>query len=134
MGKGKSGLSGGEMSTPEQRQTLARSNAESVVSNMRITSYYQSSSDPNNEKLKAAIVKPNWKGSVEIASLNTSKSKPTKADFEKVTGVSQDNLISALKELHPNSDVEIKYKHFTRDKYSRGGARPAHTRWELTIK
>ncbi len=87
-----------------------------------------------NIKMRTRISTPGWTGSTDIAEMTTSRSKPTKRDFREVAGISEDYLIQALQIIHPGKDIEISWRHYNRDKYSRVYATSAYTVWKLSIQ
>ena len=103
-------------------------------SNIQWQSGFAQPTEEETRKLRERLADPNWIGGMTIGKVSTSKSKPTKKDFEDVIGISEADLMNALQTLHPGMDIKISYKHHKKDKYSRVFATPAYTAWHVDIK
>lgn len=113
--------------------------AQQVISDMSIKHTLSSSSYNKKEhdlKTKEFLSNPNWSGTAYIGEITSNKAKPTKEDFRLANGVREERLLDALKIIHPDKDIDIRWTHRKYDKYANKGvyARHAYTYWTVTIK
>ena len=92
--------------------------------------------DEDGSSIRERLSDPNWTGSFTIAHLNTTKGKPVKRDFYLATGISEEQFMTAMRLIHPNSEINLTWYHHNKDKYANRGiyARPAYTDWRIEIK
>lgn len=97
-------------------------------------SRYMSDYSARCAEFRQKLASQAWNGTVDIAEMTTSKAKPTKRDFQKIAGISEERLLKALNTLYPDKTITITWKHYNQNKYSRVSATPAYTQWKLSIQ
>lgn len=119
-GSGGGARAGGGGMTADQQVVNSMLSSANILKNVSI----------NGELTWKRVLDPSYSGPIRLAELLGSRSFK---DFESNTGLSKNELVSAVKKIHPDKNVSLVKDVRKRDRYARGGGSPAKTIFKLEI-